>query len=307
MSFAPERRPRVLVTGATGFTARYVIPLLQAGGYEVFELARSIEAGERRIACDIRDAIAVQDAVARVQPEYVVHLAGTQNLPDSSAELLFGVNVQGTVNLLEACARLANTPKKFVLPSSAYVYGDTGAEPADESAPLRPTNDYGRSKLEMEQAAARWFDRLPILIVRPFNYTGVGHEERFLVPKLVKVFRDKGKDFSFVDPNVVRDFSDVRWVAEVYAKALGLAETGRAVNVCSGIGVPIFTLVTLLERLTGQGILARTVGQSTQSPGKRLIGSARLIHALVGHSTHQLAETLNWMLEKSKDVVAPLD
>ena len=297
MSLAPERRQRVLVTGASGFTARYVIPLLQADGYEVFELARNIEAGERRIACDIRDAAAVRDAISRVRPDYVVHLAGSQNLPESDSELVFSVNVQGTVNLLEACARLADTPKKIILPSSAYVYGDTGLEPADEGAQLKPTNEYGRSKLEMERAAARWFDRLPILIMRPFNYTGVGHEERFLVPKLVKVFRDRGEDVSFVDPNVVRDFSDVRWVAAVYAQALGLAESGKAVNVCSGQGAPLSSLIALLEGLTRHRISIRPKKSGSTGPARCLVGSPRLIHELVGRSPFGIEETLRWMLE----------
>ena len=297
MGHASERRSRVLVTGSSGFTARHVIPMLEAAGNEVFGLARSIESTRRRIPCEIRDAVAVRDALARVRPDYVVHLAGTPNLPDSSADLAFSVNVEGTANLLEACAGLDERPKKIVLAGSAYVYGETGQEPAHEGAPLNPTNEYGRSKLQMERVAGRWFDTLPILVLRPFNYTGVGHEERFLVPKLVKLFRERGDDASFVDPNVVRDFSDVRWVAEVYVRALGLAESGKAVNVCSGESTPLSTLVSLLESLTGHRISSRSRSTPSSGPGKRLVGSPRLIHALVGRSPFRLEETLKWMMD----------
>jgi len=294
-----ERRARVLVTGASGFTARYVIPLLGIAGYEVFELGRGILPGSNRITCEIRDARAIGDAVDRVRPDYVVHLAGTPNLPDSESDLAFSVNVQGTVNLLEACARLDERPKKIVLASSSYVYGDTGTEPAGEGAALHPTNEYGRSKLEMERAAARWFDRLPILIARPFNYTGVGHEERFLVPKLVRLFRDRGDDATFVDPGVVRDFSDVRWVAEVYAKALGLAEYGRAMNICSGEGTPLSRLVNLLEGITGHSISKRLTGEPSSAAGKRMVGSPLLVHAMIGRSPFRLEDTLKWMMDET--------
>ena len=287
---------RVLVTGATGFSARYVIPILRSAGHEVFELARGIQPDAHRVACEIRDAAALRDALARIGPEYVVHLAGTPNLPDSSAELAFSVNVQGTVNLLEACGALPRKPAKIVLASSAYVYGNTGSEPADEGAPLKPTNEYGRSKLEMERAAGSWFGKLPIVILRPFNYTGVGHEQCFLVPKLVKLFRERGDDASFVDPNVVRDFSDVRWVARVYAQALGLPDSGRAINVCSGEGTPLGALVTTLERLTGHRIAKRPGGGPPAGPAQRMVGSPRSIHGLLGRSPFRLEETLEWMM-----------
>lgn len=293
------RRGRVLVTGAGGFTARYVIPLLRQAGHEVFELARSLEPGAQRIACEIRDAVAVRDAVARVRPQYVVHLAGTPNLPDSQSELAFGVNVQGTVNLLEACRRLDAKPARIVLASSAYVYGDTGAEPASEDAALKPTNEYGRSKVEMERAAARWFAELPILVLRPFNYTGIGHEERFLAPKLVKLFRERGEDASFVDADVVRDYSDVRWVGEVYARSLDLPVFGRALNVCSGEGTALSALVAMLEALTGHRPAKRSGANPSTRPSVSLVGAPGAIQQLAGRSRYRLEDTLRWMLDES--------
>jgi GDP-6-deoxy-D-talose 4-dehydrogenase len=280
---------RVLVTGATGFTARHVIPILERRGFHVSCLSSSDG--------DIRDSAAVRDLIVPLKPDYVLHLAGTPNLPDSQAEIAHGVNVEGTVNVLRACERLAQPPRKVILVSSSFVYGDTGAVRAGEDAPFAPTGAYGRSKCEMEQAAAHWFGRMSILIARPFNYTGVGHAERFLVPKLVRAFRERSCDVSFVDPNVVRDYSDVRWVANVYADLLQRAESSLAINVCSGVGTPLPAIVELLEKLTGHSVAIKP--RPTEGSGKAaLVGSSARLSRLLGTpSPYSLADTLRWMVE----------
>jgi nucleoside-diphosphate-sugar epimerase len=276
---------RVLVTGATGFTASYVIPLLKQRGYEVQGLSST--------DCDIRDAATVRHAVIAARPDYVVHLAGTSNLPDTERETLFGVNVEGTSNLLEACA--AVRPQRILLASSCYVYGDTGPTPAAEDAPLRPGTEYGRSKLEMENVARSWSRRLPVMILRPFNYTGVGHGEGFLVPKLVRAFKERRDDVSFVHAGVVRDFSDVRWVAGVYLTLLERGTSGSVVNICSGTGTPLPTLVGLLEKLSGHRPLHGPPGASARP--SRLVGApGRLGGLLDASSPYALRDTLRWML-----------
>lgn len=279
---------RVLVTGATGFTARYVVPLLRERGHEVVGISSK--------DCDIRDGVAVRDAVASARPESVIHLAGTPNVPDSAADIAYSVNAQGTANLLEACERLPVRPRRILLASSCYVYGDKGSGAMDEEAPLHPTGAYGKSKLEMERAAARWSGRLPILVIRPFNYTGRGHADRFLVPKLVQAFRQAAPDASFVAPGIVRDFSDVRWVAAAYAALLDARAVPPAVNVCSGAATALSDLIDMLERLTGKRARLRPpAGGATRS---RLVGSpARLRQLGVAGPSWPLSDTLRWMAE----------
>jgi len=279
---------RVLVTGATGFTARYVLPLLTERGHEVQGLSSR--------DCDIRDAVAVRDAVAAARPDKVIHLAGTPNVPDSQAELARTINVDGTVRLLEACERLPARPGRILLASSCYVYGDNTTVPSDERAPLHPSGAYGKSKLEMELAAARFAGRLPIVVVRPFNYTGRGHDERFLVPKLVRAFRQPSPDASFVAPDIVRDFSDVRWMAAVYAALLDSREQASVVNACSGAATPLPELVELLERLSGRR--ARLRPPAARAVRSQLVGSARRLRSLgIAASPYSLAATLQWMLD----------
>lgn len=280
---------RVLVTGATGFTARYVIPLLEARGDTVLRLSTR--------NCDVRNAADLREAVASARPQQVLHLAGTPNLDDSQADLAQAVNVQGTINLLAACEALPEPPRRIIVASSCYVYGDTGHAPAHERAPLRPRGAYGRSKLDMEQAAARWAERLPIVIVRPFNYTGVGHDERFLVPKLVRAFRSDTPDVSFVYPGVVRDFSDVRWVAAVYAALLGAGKVTGVLNVCSGKSMSLEQLIEMLAEMTGRRP-RRPIAAPASDQVSRLVGSpARLAAAGIPFSPYSLTDTLRWMVD----------
>jgi len=295
------RGARILVTGATGFTARYVIPLLEEVGAEVWKLSRTAEKGGRAIACDITDARGLRETVNMIQPKYVIHLAGTSNLPDSKKETAFRINVDGTTNLLEACNALHEKPK-VLLASSSYVYGDTGSVPAPESRPPAPANEYGRSKLQMERVAATWFDRVPIVIARPFNYTGIGHGEQFLVPKLIKAFRDKSQDLSFVDAAVERDFSDVRWISAVYMALAEKGVAGKVYNVCSGVGTRLSEIVGMLERLSRYRPASGSVAMASVELRNRMVGDPARLRELADMSAFPLEATLAWMFSAGRDV-----
>jgi nucleoside-diphosphate-sugar epimerase len=86
----------------------------------------------------------------------------------------------------------------------------------------------------MEYMAKLWMDRLPITITRPFNYTGVGQNPFFLVPKIVQHCREKQATIELGNLDVGRDFSDVRDVAAVYATLAEHPMAGEVLNICSG-------------------------------------------------------------------------
>jgi GDP-6-deoxy-D-talose 4-dehydrogenase len=123
-----------------------------------------------------------------------------------------------------------------------------------------------------------------------------GHGEQFLIPKLVQAFRETAPDASFVAPDIVRDFSDVRWVASVYVALLESRMPNTAVNVCSGIGTPLAGLVDLLERLTRRKARARP--PAMQGIRSQLVGSPATLRGLgIAASPYSLGETLQWMLD----------
>src|SRR3546814_19132332 len=96
----------------------------------------------------------------------------------------------------------------------------------------------------MEYMARLWFDKLPIVIARPFNYTGIGQSDAFLLPKIVGHFQRGSTRIELGNLDVFRDFSDVRAVADAYCRLAQLCTVGRPVNVCSG---PSHSLLEVLE------------------------------------------------------------
>lgn len=284
---APASDGPALVTGAIGFTGGHLAPLLQAAGYRVHPLKS-----------DLTDRRAVLDEVASVGPGCVVHLAAISFVPHADVGEMYRVNVDGTRHLLEACAALAEPPRKLVLASSANVYGVPRGEPVDESAPAAPVNDYGRSKLAMEELARAFFDRLPIVLVRPFNYTGRGQAVHFVVPKLVEAFRARAAELDLGDTSVVRDFSDVRDVAEIYRRLLEAPVRGETVNICSGRAIALAEVIDTLAALSGHrpGV-RRSAGLLRAAEIPRLVGSRARLERIVGPPpVRPFAETLQWML-----------
>ncbi len=293
---------RVLLTGAGGFTGPYVRQRLESAGATVTGLLRPGEAGAvRDISCEITDATALRGAVAEARPDHVIHLAAISFVPFADTGALMEINVQGTRNLLEACAALPQAPRKIVLASSANVYGNAPVSPIREDAPLAPASDYAASKAEVERLAAEWGARLPILRVRPFNYTGVGQDEKFLVPKLVAAFRRRDAELSMGRTDVVRDFSDVRWVAEAYARLLASPHHSEVFNLCSGTGISVDAILATLAQLAGHAprILADQRFMRANEIHV-LVGSPERLQAAVGPLPPvPIHETLAWMYHAS--------
>ena len=289
---------KVLITGIEGFTGRYLRKVLEGQGYDVHGITRHEPEEPADSKIDLLDHAALSRHVQTLRPDYFIHLAGITFVAHDDAAEIYNVNLIGTLNLLEAIARAGAPVKKIVLASSANVYGRPSRSPVDESMHAAPVNHYGVSKYAMELMAARWFDRLPILLVRPFNYTGVGQDVKFLIPKLVKSFRERSAGIDLGDTTVVREFMDVRDVGEVYGRLLASAGTSETVNLCSGIGHRVDAVLGKLHRLTGFTPTIRrseTLIRGSEIP--ELVGSAdKLMRLCQQIQFRPLEETLSWML-----------
>jgi len=191
---SPAPAKRALITGVGGFTGAYVAQVLAARGYEVHGTEHGAEAALPRpgvamqYAVDLCDRARLAQVVAQVRPDVVVHLAAIAFVAHGDADAMYRVNLLGTRHLLQALAELPQPPQAVLLASSANVYGNAAVEVLDEQVPPAPANDYAVSKLAMEYLARLWLDKLPIMLVRPFNYTGVGQSPQFLLPKIVGIF-----------------------------------------------------------------------------------------------------------------------
>ncbi len=278
---------KVLVTGLNGFTGRYLHDELVSHWHEVVGLE-----------ADLTDAAALDAEMKRVQPDWVAHLAGIAFVGHGEANDFYRVNLMGTGNLLAALAGCGKRPACVLLASSANVYGNAIEGVLSEATPPNPASDYAVSKLAMEHMARLWWDKLPIVIARPFNYTGVGQSESFLLPKIVAHFKRRADEVELGNLDVWRDFSDVRAVAQAYRRLLEVSPAGETVNVCSGRTHSLREALALCEHLTGHGMAVRVNPAFVRANEvKSLCGDPSRLLALIGHwETPILEETLRWML-----------
>jgi nucleoside-diphosphate-sugar epimerase len=187
-----------------------------------------------------------------------------------------------------------------VLASSANIYGNTRVSSISESTPPTPANDYAVSKLAMEYVAKLFTTQLPIAITRPFNYTGVGQDPKFLVPKIVSHFRQRASQIELGNLDVARDFSDVRDVAAVYAALLdGRSIGGETVNICSGRAIALGDIIDMCRSITGHNLdVVVNPAFVRADEVKTLKGDpSRLENLLGGLDRHRFEDTLRWMLE----------
>lgn len=291
---------KALITGINGFTGQYLAGELAAHQYEVFGLGmQSHSPFTPNYRCaDLADVDAIAEVVKEIRPDVVAHLAGIAFVGHGTPNDFYDVNLKGTRSLLAALAALDTPPVSVLLASSANVYGNAAAGMLPEESPPNPSNDYAVSKLAMEYMARLWRDRLPIFIVRPFNYTGVGQSTKFLLPKIVDHYRRKADRIELGNLDVWRDFSDVRWVVSTYRRLLEIRPAGQTINVCSGKLHSLRDVLAQVAHLSNH-TLAVEVNPSFVRANEvvRLCGNPRRLQDLIGDTgPPDLDETLAWML-----------
>lgn len=243
---------KLLLTGASGFVAPFVAQAVRAAygdGVEIVGVAqqagRHPEMGAIH-AMDLADGDAVTALFAAHRPTHVIHLGGISAPAAAEAdfEQAWNVNVLGTLRVARA---LRDTAKDgvFVFVGSAQIYGDgQGVDgPLTEAAPLAPGGEYALTKaaadIAMESLARRG---LKVVRFRPFNHTGPGQTEDFVVPRFAaQIARIEAGTQAPVmrvgNLEARRDFLDVRDVARAYALALVRADAlapGAVFNLASG-------------------------------------------------------------------------
>lgn len=277
---------RVAVTGASGFTGRYLLPELYSRDHEVVILKSNL-ASPVDLKCEI----------AAAQPEAIIHLAAKAFVHLDDFEEFYAVNQIGSFHLLAAAA--AEVPgARVLLASSAQVYGVNASGVIDESFCPKPANHYALSKLAMEMGSNLWSDRLNITIVRPFNYTGIGQGAQFLVPKVVDHFRRRAPVIELGNIDIERDFGDVRSVVSAYADLIGKTEMPEILNVCTGQARSVRSLISALTQITGHKLqlkINQAFVRANDVP--LLVGNGDLLRkTLPDWRPLPFEETLAWMV-----------
>lgn len=300
-------RGTLLVTGAAGFTGRYLMTAATKLGYRCVAVVQSpllepLVVGGQPIAvevCDLTDRQVVMALVQRVQPDYVVHLAAISFVAHGVLQDIYLTNVVGTANLMDALQQHASTLKKVLVASSGNVYGNSQALPITETTSLAPVNDYAVSKVAMEYALSLRSKDLPLIITRPFNYTGVGQAEHFLIPKIVHAFAQRQPTIELGNLDVARDFTDVRDLVHAYLLLLASDAVGELFNICSGKAVPLLEVVEHLNALAGYRIDVQVNPAFVRANEiKTLYGSDAKLRCVIGDYRQfaDLQQTLAWML-----------
>lgn len=290
---------RVLVTGSEGFTGRYVCASLQKNGWDVWRSGfKATTAATNYVMADLTSADQAHRLINLVRPNVVIHLAALAFVGNDDASAFHRVNVMGTQQLLKALDAQQRPPSCVILASSANVYGNAISGILSETSITAPTNEYAASKLAMENMAKTWSSRLPIVITRPFNYSGIHQDPAFLIPKIVNHLRQRAEVIELGNLDIGRDYSDVRDVAKAYTAIAEIQPTGETVNICSGVSYSLRDILAIGETLSGHSLRIEVNPDFVrQNEVHWLQGDRGKLERLIGPSTPiRLDETLRWML-----------
>jgi GDP-4-dehydro-6-deoxy-D-mannose reductase len=254
---------RVLVTGAKGFVGHHLVQHLAASGHApvACDLPGKNTAPDIPFhAADLRYPADVDRLIADVKPDACIHLGGIAFVPMgwTDPQLVFSVNINGTINLLESIRHHIPQCRVLVV-TSAEVYGKPRQnEPLDENSAMEPAGLYGVSKLAADLTALLYARRysLPILTARPLNHIGPGQSKQFVASsfaeQLVRIKNGKQEPVMRVgNLDAERDFTDVRDVARAYRLLIENGQAGQAYNIASGKLIKIRELLDTLFRLSG--------------------------------------------------------
>ncbi len=291
---------KLLVTGGAGYIGAIVARRLREAGHTSVVLD-DLSAGHREAAGgdltvgNFGDRRLLAEVIASRRIEGVVHLA---------ASSLVGESVQDPAryyrNNLERSLALLDTLRehgvgRFVLSSSAAVYGEPVALPMDEDHPTRPTNPYGETKLALERAL-HWYHAahgMAFVSLRYFNAAGsssdgtlgeVHRPETHLVPNVLRaaflgeqvpVF---GTDYATPDGTAVRDYVHVEDLADAHLLAIDRlqAHGGAAIfNLGNGAGFSVLEVIEAARKVTGRPIALRRCPRRPGDPESLVASSSK--------------------------------
>ena len=297
---------KVLVTGGAGYIGSVVADRLIKDGHAVTVLD-NLTKGHREavpaqavfIQADTGDTAALASLFETGHFDAVMHFAASIEAGESvlHPEKFFDNNCARTLTLLQAV--LKHRVPRFVLSSTAAVYGEPQRTPITEDHPLAPTNPYGESKLIVERMLA-WFHRvhgLRYASLRYFNAAGATPErgeahnpESHLIPLILQVPLGKrpaisifGTDYPTKDGTCIRDYIHVDDLATAHLLALdGLEARSELIcNLGSGNGFSVREVIVIARKVTGHKIPVVEAPRRSGDPAV-LVASSEKIRRLLG-------------------------
>jgi NAD dependent epimerase/dehydratase len=313
------RSKKVLVTGAGGFIGSHLVEALLKQGAQVRAFVKYNGRGDwgmlsdlpedslksiEVVLGDIRDPFFVHKAVKGC--DYVFHLAALIGIPYSyvaPADYVM-TNIQGTLNVLEACR--SEGTERIIHTSTSETYGTAQYVPIDEQHPLQGQSPYSASKIGADKMAQSYYTSfgLPVVVVRPFNTFGPRQSARAFIPTVVSQALTQEKIvMGALEP--IRDMTYVKDTAEGFIQ-VGLADKtiGQVVNLGVGQGRSIGEFTKIILKLLGKENLPIVTDSARIRPSKsevmRLVSSNQKAFELSGwkprYTLEQgLSETIQWI------------
>ena len=296
MNTRRKNKKTILVTGASGFTGKYVTKIFEKNGYDVVGMVQS-NAKKNEVACELSSEKSVENALSKIKPNGIIHLAAISFVGHKNELDFYKVNLFGTLNLLNALDKSNINLDKIVIASSANVYGNPKVNVLKENSEVSPVNHYAISKLSMEYMTKMWFNKFNIIITRPFNYTGVGQDKNFLIPKIINHYQENKKVIELGNLDVARDFSDVRDIARMYFELYESKHNSEIVNLCSGQVYKLRDILNMMDEIAGYKIKVKINKKFVRKNEIRVLkGDDSKLKQMIGtSSTINLFETLKDM------------
>ncbi len=269
---------RVLVTGGAGYIGSVVVEELVAAGAERVVVLDDLSKGHadavvpeaRLVVGDVGDSEAVAALGREERLDACIHMAAASLVGESVQKpgRYYRENVVKGLGLLDGL--LEAGIRRFVLSSTAAVYGEPAATPITEEFATRPTNTYGETKLAFERAL-RWFEgahELRHACLRYFNAAGASQRngerhdpETHLIPNVLAAARGErevtvfGEDYPTPDGTCIRDYIHVEDLARAHVQALQSLERGSgAYNLGCGGGFSVRQVIEVAREVTGRPI-----------------------------------------------------
>lgn len=256
---------RVLIFGAGGFVGSYLCKEFLNNGYKVSGTDKgegsALPSEVDFYKTDLMQADEVEKLIGQIQPDIIINLAAISSVGASwnMPQTTMAINVIGALNIMEAARKSEQKPRiLFVGSSEEYVISEN---PLDENTQLNANNPYGISKVTQEQFAKLYREQygLKIYYVRPFNHTGIGQRDSFVLPSFCKQVAEidkSGKDGKIQVGNlkVKRDFSHVKDVVRAYRMIVESDNCNQIYNVGSGNAYSLEDMLTYIIGLSNQHI-----------------------------------------------------
>ena len=267
---------KIFVVGGAGYIGSVCAELLLNKGHEV-GIFDNLSEGHRSavdsrstfIQGELTDRRQIDAAISRMRPDAVMHFAANALVGESmqNPSKYFRNNVCNGLNLLDAM--VAAGTRRIVFSSTCAIFGRPEGLPIDETAPTRPINPYGESKLAFEKIL-RWYDEiygLKFVCLRYFNACGASAKfgedhrpETHLIPTVLQVALGAkpsveiyGSDYDTSDGTCIRDYIHILDLAEAHILALGATASG-CYNLGTGGGSSVREVIDACRRITGRKI-----------------------------------------------------